>query len=195
DPRFVPILFVSGIGGPLDSEVVLKHALQPALPVVARKELDAYMEKQSENESITPKKSGRGNITYYVGMLFLHRRYHYVGLIRGWDARCEASTEWINQMLVDKLNRGRHQPFYHSLTSDGYVRYVAEENIQPFSRPGLDEIQRLINANEEIGRWFDGVEVLPSGKVRFKLSPESQWIHPEDESFGKEVLTDGIFND
>lgn len=31
---------------------------------------------------------------------------------------CKASDTWINQMRVDDLDRGRHQPFYTSLVLD-----------------------------------------------------------------------------
>lgn len=43
-------------------------------------------------------------------------------------------------MGIDALEHKRHQPFYNALLSDGFRRYVAQENIQvlyrEFRRPG-----------------------------------------------------------
>jgi len=45
--------------------------------------------------------------------MFQHKRYGYEGVIVGWDPKCAAPEEWIMQMGVDSLARGRHQSFYH----------------------------------------------------------------------------------
>ncbi|KAL9057844.1 MAG: hypothetical protein Q9162_002074 [Coniocarpon cinnabarinum] len=66
---------------------------------------------------------------YRVGTYFEHRRFGYLGLIIGWDVKCSSHEEWIRQMHVDDLPRGRHQPFYNVLDTHGGQRYVAEENI------------------------------------------------------------------
>jgi F-box protein 21 len=54
-------------------------------------------------------------VTYRVGHHFRHRRYGYEGFIVGWDKRCGAGSQWIEQMRVDELPRGREQPFYNVL--------------------------------------------------------------------------------
>jgi F-box protein 21 len=55
------------------------------------------------------------NVEYRIGQLFKHRRYHYEGVITGWDTSCGASEDWIQNMGVDRLPNGRNQAFYHVL--------------------------------------------------------------------------------
>ena len=62
-----------------------------------------------------PRLDSEVGISYKVGQVFRHERYHYNAVIIGWDARCEAGEEWIAHMGVDRLNRGRDQSFYHVL--------------------------------------------------------------------------------
>ena len=52
-------------------------------------------------------------VKYTVGTVFRHRRQGYVGVIFGWDGRCEMSERWIVGNGVDTLPRGRTQPFYN----------------------------------------------------------------------------------
>lgn len=51
----------------------------------------------------------------------------YTCVIVSWDAKCQASDEWISRMTRN-LTRGRDQPFYNILTDDGNAAYVAEGN-------------------------------------------------------------------
>ncbi|KAG0251312.1 hypothetical protein DFQ27_008841 [Actinomortierella ambigua] len=67
---------------------------------------------------------------YYVGEVFRHRFYRYMGVICGYDLQCEAEESWIVTMGVDSLPLGRNQPFYHALLVDGTRTYVAQENVQ-----------------------------------------------------------------
>jgi F-box protein 21 len=55
------------------------------------------------------------NVDFRIGQLFKHKRYHYEGVITGWDTSCDAGEEWIQNMGVDRLSHGRDQPFYHVL--------------------------------------------------------------------------------
>ena len=55
-----------------------------------------------------------------------HRRYEYMCVITGWDSQCEASLEWMNEMGVEELSGGSHQPFYNVFADDGSSRYVAQ---------------------------------------------------------------------
>ena len=85
DLRLVQVLFVSGVGGPLDSEVVLRYALKPALPVVVANQMDIFLERQAESERAQLSGERREGVAFYVGMLFKHRKFHYLGLIKDWD--------------------------------------------------------------------------------------------------------------
>ena len=53
-------------------------------------------------------------------------RYHYGCVIYGWDPVCKMDEGWIEQMGVDTLPDGRHQPFYNVLGDDGSTRYAAQ---------------------------------------------------------------------
>ena len=70
-----------------------------------------------------------------LGQVLTHRVYGYRGVIIGYDPVCMMPSDWIAQMGVDKLDRGRAQPFYHVLVDtrdrpDEQVTYVAEENVE-----------------------------------------------------------------
>ncbi|KAI9654982.1 MAG: hypothetical protein M1821_005735 [Bathelium mastoideum] len=87
-------------------------------------------------------------VRYRVGQVFEHRRYHYEGVIIGWDNLCRASEAWMRQMDVDRLNNGRHQSFYHVLVADKSSRYVAEENI------GISTHEPSANMMKLAGQYF-----------------------------------------
>ena len=55
------------------------------------------------------------HVRYKVGQVFNHKRYHYQAIIFGWDIECSAGEQWMAQMQVHELSRGRHQSFYHAL--------------------------------------------------------------------------------
>ena len=55
------------------------------------------------------------NVRHRVGQVFRHRRYHYLAVITGWDVECGADEQWMRQMGVHELSRGKHQSFYHVL--------------------------------------------------------------------------------
>ncbi|KAI6787653.1 hypothetical protein KC360_g9152 [Hortaea werneckii] len=52
-------------------------------------------------------------VTWKIGTYFRHKRYRYAGIVIGWDTSCGAEPAWIEQMRVDDLPRGRHQPFFN----------------------------------------------------------------------------------
>jgi len=54
-------------------------------------------------------------VKHRIGQVFKHRRYHYIGVITGWDYKCLTGEAWIRRMGVDSLPDGRYQPFYHVL--------------------------------------------------------------------------------
>ena len=53
------------------------------------------------------------SVKYRIGQVFRHRRYDYLAVIHGWDAKCEAAEAWVRRMQVDSLSKGRRQSFYH----------------------------------------------------------------------------------
>jgi F-box protein 21 len=55
------------------------------------------------------------DVKFKVGQLFRHKRYHYEGVITGWDINCAQREDWIQHMGVDRLPHGRDQSFYHAL--------------------------------------------------------------------------------
>ena len=62
-----------------------------------------------------------------MGLYFILNRFDYKCVVYGWDPFCKMSEEWINQMGVDTdLSRGRNQPFYNVLVSDGSERYASQ---------------------------------------------------------------------
>ena len=44
-----------------------------------------------------------GVVQFKVGDVIRHRRYHYRGVIYGWDPECKAEEEWMQQMRIDQL--------------------------------------------------------------------------------------------
>ncbi|KAL1303183.1 hypothetical protein AAFC00_006608 [Neodothiora populina] len=84
-----------------------------------------------------------GGVKFKVGQPFRHARFHYIGIVIGWDSSCQAGEPWIMQMRVDALPRGRRQSFYHILGADKSSRYVAEENIEPLTEPPPPSLMRL----------------------------------------------------
>lgn len=88
------------------------------------------------NEDITPKKFKRRSdirpsslgeygetaarqtgeeVRYHVGTVFRHHRQGYTAVIYGWDSKCEMEERWILGNSVDRLPKGRGQPFYNAL--------------------------------------------------------------------------------
>lgn len=66
---------------------------------------------------------------YRVGTVFKHKRYNYQGVIFGWTRTCnpEDGDEWIQKMGVDRLARGRQQPFYHALFVHLPITYLISD--------------------------------------------------------------------
>uniref|UniRef100_A0A1I8H868 YccV-like domain-containing protein n=1 Tax=Macrostomum lignano TaxID=282301 RepID=A0A1I8H868_9PLAT len=87
-----------------------------------------------------------------VGAVFRHRRFGYTGVVRGWDPTCLATEEWIRTMGVDRLPRGRDQPFYRVLVEDGSERYVAEENIDLMQDSPIHRFSAV--THPEVGKFF-----------------------------------------
>ncbi|KKY16325.1 putative f-box domain-containing protein [Diplodia seriata] len=89
------------------------------------------------------------NVRFRVGQCFKHKRYHYYGVIVGWDPYCNAGDDWMHAMNIDGLPNGRNQAFYNVLCEDSSSRYVAEENIQVTADPPPEFL-----LNKLAGRYF-----------------------------------------
>ncbi|KAF0306006.1 F-box only protein 21 [Amphibalanus amphitrite] len=70
------------------------------------------------------------------GFTVRHRRYHYHAVVAGWTERCDATEGWIEQMGVDRLPLGRHQPFFNVLAEDRTTRYAADGRCRTRWGPG-----------------------------------------------------------
>ncbi|KAF9375588.1 hypothetical protein CPB97_011355 [Podila verticillata] len=84
---------------------------------------------------------------YYVGEVFRHKFYRYLGVIYGYDLKCEQPENWIQSMGIDSLKYGRHQPFYNAILLDGAQRYVAQENIQIMFRRKQEPANSSLSAS------------------------------------------------
>lgn len=76
--------------------------------VDSMRRIDGMAPRAKRREESTTEK-----VVFRVGQLFRHTRYHYEGVVTGWDTVCDAGEEWIHNMGVDRLPGGRVQPFYH----------------------------------------------------------------------------------
>ena len=100
------------------------------------------------------------NIRYRVGQIFRHKRFQYHAVITGWDSECKESDQWMSQMRVHDLNRGKYQSFYHVLVEDCSIRYVAEENIQLVHQNPINSLMDI--AGQHFKRWDDKTESFVS---------------------------------
>ncbi|KAH0838039.1 YccV-like-domain-containing protein [Lanmaoa asiatica] len=196
---------------PLDILSVLTDALAPGLSPPIQEQLLASCKAAHEDEdeaaaSLMLRSKLSIPIKHFVGMIFKHAKYEYIGYIYGWEVSfsfavlvdvgpmffqpsCMASEGWITSMSVDSLPRGRHQPFYHIFTQSGSVRYVAEENIKPTTLKPYAYHQLFENA-PEAGRYFEGL-VQAYERARLLLSPELLSAYPEDNAIGERWIKEG----
>ncbi|KAM0753216.1 hypothetical protein T439DRAFT_323851 [Meredithblackwellia eburnea MCA 4105] len=158
----------------LESEEFRLHLVSDA----RRKEVAELCESIRTEDKEMPESSLRSaEIVWRTGHVFIHRLFGYVAVIRGWDYKCEASENWIQQMNVDSLPRGRNQPFYHVLCSDGSKLYVASENVTvvPVPENRYREFQRL----PSIGLYFRTKGEV-EGRPGFIKSDSLAAEYPED---------------
>lgn len=173
----------------LDTHTIT-HLLLPLLPddSESRVRLELHLHQLLLDDEHAPPPKKRADINnvakdatkhpvHRVGTYFQHRKYHYKGVIVGWDSHCAQSEAWMWQMGVDRLQRARKQPFYPVLDHSGSSRYVAEENIEPLGRwqysvQGREDMERVVPvssimrfAGEYMRRW-DEVEERFVSNVR-----------------------------
>ena len=113
------------ISGSFPVDVGLVDMILPLLGPGLREDVTTRFKelKDVDNMERTPQyRFGVENVAvqFKVGHCFRHKRYHYDGFIVGWDARCSATDDWIHQMDLHTLPRGKFQPFY-------YVMYGLEK--------------------------------------------------------------------
>ncbi|KAH7886095.1 YccV-like-domain-containing protein [Phlebopus sp. FC_14] len=180
---------------PLDIISVLRDTLAPALsPQIQARFLDSCAEAEATQRevaaSVTLRSTLATPVQYFVGTIFKHAKYDYIGYIYGWEPSCMASESWITSMNVDSLPRGRHQPFYHVLTQYGSARYVAEENVQATTLD-TSAYQKILTRAPEAGRYFEGL-VQANDRARLLPSPELLAAYPEDDEFAENWIRAAI---
>ncbi|KAG2076902.1 YccV-like-domain-containing protein, partial [Suillus decipiens] len=171
----------------LDLLPVLVDSLTPLLNPRLQEQLTTHCKAIIEDEKEAaatshPRSPLTREVKFFVGMVFKHAAHGYVGYVYGWDPSCVAAEDWIREMGVNSLSRGRHQPFYYALTQNGSTRYVAEDNIRTTCLEPADVCRIFIDA-PEAGRYFEDLTQV-DGKARFLLSPELNAAYPDDEAFG-----------
>ncbi|KAI0785043.1 hypothetical protein C8Q75DRAFT_809585 [Abortiporus biennis] len=180
---------------PLDLVAFLNDRLKPELQEIPRQAFHEFCTEHWEADEARDRisyKRGAGNngenVTFFCGLIYRHKQYHYLGCIYGWEPHCSASEAWMAQMNVDKLPSGRSQPFYNTFAEDGQTRYVAQDNIIPIT-PNPRELQNLYNSRTTFGRYFEGVETdRNTWRRRMILSHELLTTYPDDDALGKRWL-------
>jgi F-box protein 21 len=112
--------------------------------------------KQSDQETRLPKyhsEPKNAAVEFSVGQIFRHRRRGYLAVIYGWDPYCRMQEHWITMNQVDRLPKGRNQPFYNVLVEDESTRYVAQENVVLLEPDEITE-EHVNVFPIEIGKWF-----------------------------------------
>ncbi|OWF35923.1 F-box only protein 21 [Mizuhopecten yessoensis] len=136
--------------------------------------------KEKKNKEIIPKmRSDETNkeVLFSVGLVMCHKRYNYMCVIYGWDHKCEASKEWINQMGVHTLPNKHQQPFYNVLVEDGSSRYAAQENLD------IPETVSTI-PHTEVGKYFECFT-----GTHYVMNNEKRREFPEDEAVTERIIS------
>lgn len=127
------------------------------------------------------------DVLHYVGTIFRHRRFGYVGIIKSWDPRCCASETWMQDNNIDRLdNGGRKQPFYPICADDGSERYIAQINVMPMKSVAAETLHRLIRCHDDLGLLFDRVD--PDHAI-FVMNECARAEYPEDAAWQDQLLT------
>lgn len=98
----------------LEKYVVPMFYNQPE-SVRLRQFVDLMQQQDASPKAVVDRDDKSVNVKFKIGQLFQHKRYHYEGVITGWNVTCEAGDEWIQNMGVDRLPMGRNQAFYNVL--------------------------------------------------------------------------------
>lgn len=152
-----------------------RHMVEAQLDQVEVKVEEMRAEHQSSCEV---QKYRAPSLKFSVGDIIRHKRYHYRGLVYDWDQHCNVDEGWIQQMGVDALPGGRHQPFYRVLVDvrdrpfqNTYVAQCNLELLQPVATETA-EVQ-----HPDIGQYFEG---LAPGRRRYTPNPYMVYRFPQD---------------
>eukprot|EP01138_Halocafeteria_seosinensis_P004807 gb/GECG01004915.1/.p1 GENE.gb/GECG01004915.1/~~gb/GECG01004915.1/.p1 ORF type:complete len:292 (+),score=32.73 gb/GECG01004915.1/:1-876(+) len=115
------------------------------------------------------------NLQYHVGQVAVHRLHGYKCVIYGWDEWCNQSEEWILQMGIDRLKKGRNQPFYHCLAdlrdrAEPALTYVAQDNIVPVA-PDSPVYHPM--AEKFFSQFINSVGYVPQEFVHYEYPEDS----------------------
>ncbi|KAG8529261.1 uncharacterized protein KY384_005896 [Bacidia gigantensis] len=137
-----------------DTWLVEKH-LVPKIEQFGSSTAQTLRDIRATADARKPKKArdsqATRNVRYRIGHVFRHKRYQYYAIIYGWDATCSAEEDWMVQMRVDDLPRGRKQSFYHALVDDKSTRYVAEDHIEIVRDEAKHDLMAI--AGQYFKRW------------------------------------------
>ena len=103
-----------------DVRLFMHHVL-PAASSIPNAQAYATLVERLHARDATPKTPKRRDapenspVKYAVGQVFRHRIRSYLAVVYGWDGWCRMDEQWIVQNSVDRLARGRAQPFYNVL--------------------------------------------------------------------------------
>ncbi|KZO97313.1 hypothetical protein CALVIDRAFT_563107 [Calocera viscosa TUFC12733] len=130
------------------------------------------------------------NVEFHVGTIMRHAKFAYIGVIADWNTRCEQPEQWMREMGVDTLTRGRHQPFYTVFAMDGTVRYVAEENVDVHTLPNdaWHTIRELLDNAKNLEMHFERAEVGQNGMGRFIMGADLRREFPGDVILAHQAL-------
>ncbi|EJT98195.1 hypothetical protein DACRYDRAFT_118922 [Dacryopinax primogenitus] len=130
------------------------------------------------------------NVEFHVGTLMRHAKFAYIGVIADWNTKCHQPEQWMREMGVDMLSRGRNQPFYTVFAMDGTVRYVAEENVEVHTLPSdtWGTIRELLMNAKNIEMHFDRAEVGKNGVGKFIMGADLRREFPGDVLLAQKEL-------
>ncbi|KAF7339324.1 F-box domain-containing protein [Mycena sanguinolenta] len=149
-----------------DMQPLLRHGGQHQLANAC----GIAMDLEEQEATLVHSRTAQTQVAHYVGMVFEHKTYQYIGCITGWDTSCSATAEWQMNMNVHKLPHGADQPFYHVLSLDGGQRYVAEDNVNPRALTA-DLAAQFFKEVPAIRRYFSGALCFPDSR-RGKFLPK-----------------------
>ena len=67
-----------------------------------------------------------GTMKFAVGIVVQQVTTGVSGVISSWDLSCDKSDEWMEEMGICNLPRGRNQPCYRLYCQNNRTLYVAE---------------------------------------------------------------------
>ena len=104
---------------PLDMSGVLQDritlALSPEVCAVAHADLEKIIQQEESSVKEIRLRTQHADVKWYVGMMFQHKRYSYIGCIYGWDVssldvllsfRCAESSNAFVSQNAHRKSRG-----------------------------------------------------------------------------------------